>query len=178
VSVLSLAEAKQHLNVTASDSDAEIQSTIDEAEAMVAQRCGPLEPTTVTERVAGGPGGLSLSRTPVISLTSVTPVGGTALTVSDLYVSPSGVVTYAMNAGVFYAPWYDVVYQSGRSTTPDDLLRGVKELTRNLWNSQRPSGGRFSSNAGSEVANTIPGAAYIWTFKVEQAIAPHLQSGI
>jgi hypothetical protein len=178
VSVLSLAEARQHLNVTIGDSDAEIQDTIDEAEAMIAQRCGPLVPTAVTERVAGGPGGLSLSTTPVISLTSVTPVGGTALTVSDLSVSPSGVVTYTMSSGAFYAPWYDVVYQAGRATVPRDLRRGLKDLTLNLWNSQRPSGGRFSSAAGTEMANTMPGAAYLFTFKVEQAIAPHLQPGV
>ena len=177
MSVLTLAAAKQHLNITTAESDAELQDTIDAAEALIAKKCGPLTATVTTSRVRGYSGQLRLPITPVISLTSVTPVQGSALDLSGVVVSASGVVEFTYS-GWFGYGLYDVVYTAGRTACPDDLLWGVQELTRNLWNSQRPSGGRFSSAADMAMANTIPGAAYIWTFKVMNAIGPHEQAGV
>jgi hypothetical protein len=98
--------------------------------------------------VAGnGTAELVLPVTPAISLTSVTPNVGSALTVGLLSVSPWGTVRYSTTSsfGLFYAAWYTVVYQAGRSTIPDGLLRGIKNQTAHLWNSQRGAGGRQSA---------------------------------
>lgn len=175
MSVLTLAEAKAHLNITDSGSDAELQTFIDAAEAALAARVGPLGPVTTTARVAGGGRTLLLPVAPAVSITSVTPVGGTALTVGDLYLDQAGgAISYASNAS-FSSYWYDVVYVAGRAVNacPDDLLMADKELLRHMWTTQRPSG-RFSSPLSDTAANTIPGAAYLFPFRVEALLAPYL----
>lgn len=178
MSVLTLAEAKAHLNLgTVATYDAELQDTIDEAEAAIAQRCGPLSSTAKTVRVRGYGDALALPTTPAVSLTSVTPVGGTALTLSNLYLdTASGVVTYD-RGGVFSFPNYTVVYQAGRSSTPDDLMRAVKELVKHLWATQRGAS-RAASPTSEAYSNTLPGTAFAFPFRVEQLIAPHLQVGV
>lgn len=177
MSTLTLAVAKTHLNVTGSAQDGEIQDTIDEAEAAIAERVGPLVSTATTVRVRGMSDALVLPVTPALALTSVTPVDGTALTLADLYLdAAAGVVTYD-SGGSFSARAYDVVYNAGRSSCPDDLLRAIKEMVRHLWITQRGPTGRPGSGASEGVSNTIPGAAYVFPFRVEQLLAPHEQTG-
>lgn len=176
MSTLPLAVAKTHLNVTGTTHDGEIQDTIDEAEAAIAERVGPLVSTPTTVRVRGVSDALVLPVIPAISLTSVTPVDGAALTLADLYLdTEAGVVTYD-SGGSFSARAYDVVYNAGRSSCPDDLLRAIKELVRHLWITQRGPTGRPGSGTSDAAANTIPGAAYIFPFRVEQLLTPHGQT--
>lgn len=178
MSAVTLAQTKAHLNITVSTHDAELQSMIDGAEAAIAQKCGPLSSTATTERVRGGGNGLVVRVTPIVSLTSVTPVGGTAYTLTDLDVdTTAGVITRA-SFGPFVTGRYDVVYQAGRATTPDDLLLAVKELVRHLWDTQRGPTRRPGSTASDTTANTIPGAAYLFPHRVEQLMIPHMQVAI
>lgn len=178
MAVLSLALAKTHLNIAAATTtyDDELTAFITAAEAVIATRCGPLEATAKTARVRGG-SALALPVTPAIELTSVTPVDGTALTLSDLYLdTAAGVVTY--NSGAAFADrLYTVVYSAGRTTCPADLVLAVKELVRHLWETQRGPSRRPGSTASTETANTIPGAGYLLPFRVSALIAPHMQPG-
>lgn len=178
MAVLSLADAKTHLNITVPTYDAELQTFIDSAESVLAQHCGPLAATAKTERLRGGRAALALRTTPAISLTTVTPADGAALSIADLHLDQSsGVVTYNSGA-TFGARYYDVAYSAGRATCPGDLLLAVKELVRHLWESQRGGGTRRPGSAASEItANTVPGAAYLLPFRVAELIAPHLQAG-
>lgn len=175
MSVLTLAQAKAHLNITVPTYDTEIQDFIDAGEAALAKRCGPLAATATTVRVRGGCS-LSLPVTPAISLTSVTPVLGSALTLSDLHLEPSGEVTYNTGAE-FPAPWYDVIYSAGRPSLPADLLLADKELLRHLWTTQRGGTARPGSAQSDALANTLPGSAHAFPFRVEQLIAPYVQVG-
>lgn len=175
MSVLSLALAKTHLNITVSTYDTELQTFIDAAEAAIAQKCGPLAATATTERVRGGVDRLTVNTIPAISLTSVTPVGGSALTVADLMIGSSGVVEF-IHGGSFGDDWYDVVYSAGR-TCPADLLMAVKELVRHLWETQRGGSSRPGSRASESASNTLPGAGYMMPFRVAELIAPYLQPG-
>ena len=177
MSVLLLADAATHLNIGGNQHDASLQAMIDAAEAVITQRCGPLTSTAVTARVRGGDMSLRLPTAPALSLTSVTPVNGTAITLTDLYLNKRwGRVSY--NSGsLFYARFYDVVYSAGRTTCPDDLLMAVKELVRHLWLTQRGPTRRPGSEPSESTANTVPGAAYLLPFRVSELIAPHLQPG-
>lgn len=175
MSVLTLALAKSHLNITGSEHDVEIQSMINAAEAVITQRCGPLTSTAVTARVRGGEFALRLPTAPALTLTSVTPVNGTAITLTDLYLNTrGGRVTYNSGAG-FYSRFYDVVYNAGRSTVPDDLLMAIKELVRHMWLTQRGPTRRPGSQPSDGTANT--GAAHVLPFRVAELIGPHLQPG-
>lgn len=170
MSALTLAEAKTHLNITVSTYDTELQAVIDSAEAALAKRVGPLVSTAVTRRIPGGTYELALPVTPAISLTSVTPRSGTALTLTDLYLdTTTGMVTFN-NLGPFVAAYYDVVYAAGRTTCPSDLLFADKELVRHLWTTQRGGTPRRSDDA-----NPVPGAAHLLPYRVSELIAPHVQ---
>jgi len=166
MSVVTVPEIKQHLNLTVATYDAELQDFLNRAEAALAKRIGPLTSVAKTERVRGGTTVLRLSHTPVISLTSVTPVDGTALTTSQLTPTPGGRVEF-IQSGYFPSRFYDVVYQAGRATLDDDLKLTVIELVRLLWvNSQRGARGR------NEQQQPAPsdGLLSLW---VEQLAAPY-----
>jgi hypothetical protein len=173
MSALILADAKTHLNINVDTYDAELQAVIDSAEAALSQRVGPLVSTPTTRRIPGGGYQLVLPITPVIELTSVTPRDGTALTLSDLYLDvQSGMVTYN-NLGPFVAAYYDVVYNAGRATCPDDLLFAVKELVRHLWQTRRGLTGRALPDG-----ETVPGAAYLLPNRVLELIGTHVQGPV
>lgn len=177
MSAVDIEDVKRHLRIAVDTYDTQLQATIDAAEDAIAQKCGPLEPTAVTERVNGGGCALVLNRTPVISLTSVTPVGGAAYNVADLQVhESSGVVEWVFPA-YFVVGRYDVVYQSGRETLPGALKEAVLELTRELWEPQR--GG--STRAGSRPVESDPiataGAGIERLRRVQDLIRPYVQVG-
>lgn len=173
MSVLTLAEAKTHLNLSAATTyDVELQDAIDSAEAVIAKRVGPLAPAATTVRVRGLSWALALPVLPAISLSSVTGAGGTALTLADLYLdTASGLVTYD-DGSSFSERYYDVVYAAGRATCPDDLLLAVKELVRWLWQPQRgpKARGSVDENEPTSQGGQMPR-------RVEQLILPHIQPG-
>lgn len=176
MSVVSLAEAKAHLNIAEATHDAELQTVLDAAEAVIAKLVGPLTPTVVTEVVRSTSyAGLVLSTLPVVSLTSVTPNVGDALVVGDLTLDgAAGLVTNATDTR-FGAQSYTVVYEAGYDPLPLDLQLAVKELLRHLWASQRGSGvGRPGSRSAEALSNTLPGAAYTLPIRVTQMLDPYL----
>jgi hypothetical protein len=145
------------------------------AEAALAKRVGPLGPESVTARVEGG-GALILPRTPAVSVTSVTPLGGDAIT-SGLHLDQAA-ATVTYDTGAAFPPgYYDVVYEAGRAACPDDLLMALKELVRHMWSTQRGGSQRPGSQASNELSNSLPGSAYAFPFRVEQLLAPHTQPG-
>jgi hypothetical protein len=158
VTVLELAAAKEHLNIRVATNDAELETFIDAAEAVLARWVGPLEPTPVTDRVAGYGFGLHLPVFPALSLTSVTPVGGGALDLAGLYLDvPSGTVT-RNDGGQFTARAYDVAWVAGRDELPDDLLFADKELVRELWTTQRGTARPAEMMLGPMSDRRLPGS--------------------
>jgi Phage gp6-like head-tail connector protein len=144
MSALSLDEVKQHLNLTGTGSDVELQETIDAAERVIGHYVGPLEPTTKRSRVTAHAGALILPVKPVLSITSATDRYSAALTTSELTVDgPTGIVSgyYIRSTD------YDVTYIAGWATLPADLKQAVKEMVRHLWKVQRGGAVRPGSAA-------------------------------
>ena len=174
-SVLSLADAKDYLGISDESGDVKLQGIINSAEATLTKRVGGLQATARTDRVRGGLE-LVLPVAPVISLTSVTEVGGNALSLTDLWVEPrSGVIAWlyggSFAATQFIFNWYDVVYQAGRSVCPDDLREAIIELVIHMWESQR---GPMNVLARSTEA---PSSPYLLPYRVQELIAPYIQPG-
>lgn len=156
---VTLAEAKTHLNITASTYDVELQAFVDRATAAAETHLGhPIVVATVTESHDGGSEAVRLRRVPeypgVVAVTGVTEDGAA--------VSASG---YTVNtaAGLLYrvtGTWASgrqnvaVTYTSGYSTVPADLKLAVLEMVRHLWKTQR--GGMDGRNplGGDETAGT------------------------
>lgn len=169
MSVITLPEAKEHLRLTTSEQAAEVQTVIDRAESLVTERCGPLVSTPQSGRFTATRLGLPLPVYPVIELTSVTLVGGSALTIADLTADDDGVVEYD-DGSDFPAGRYDVEWTAGHAATaatvPPGLKLGVLELIRHLWDTRRPAS-RTRADAGA------PGAAFMFPYRVEQSLAPY-----
>lgn len=183
MSVLLLADAKAHLNITNTVDDTELQTFIDAAEAAIGSKIGPLGSVSRTDRVRGAGKDLVLPVCPVISLTSVTPVGGTALDPSSMVVDyKAGVIAYVAatqyNFARFPLPWYDVTYTAGRNVTASanpDLYQAIKEQVRHLWSTQRgPTSNpvNFSGDSPSQV-----GMSYTFSNRVLEMIAPYMAPG-
>jgi len=171
MSVLTLQQAKDYLDITANTYDTELQAFIDSAEAAIAKKVGPLTSVTTTKQVDGRGRALVLPCTPVVSLTSVTGNTGEVVSPADLTVLPPGIVRYTAGGACFPAEWYTVVYQSGRASVPADLLLAVKRLLKRMWSSQRGSGARPGSSP--EAA----GPAFAMPNEVLELLAPYMQPG-
>jgi hypothetical protein len=180
MSALVLSDAQEYLNTTAADA-AKLQAVIDAAEAAIGARVGPLSATATTRRVRTDYWcrTIALPVLPAISLTSVTYVGGAALTLADLYLdTTNGLVSYTDGLTSFIPGWYEVVYQSGRATLPSDLMLAVKELVRHMWTTQRGSGASRPGTAPPEtLSNTLPGSAYTFPMRIEQLLVRHQRFG-
>lgn len=175
MSALTLADAKAHLRIDGAVDDYDVQAFIDAAEGAITKRCGALVSTTTTATVDGWGRSLILPTAPVLSLTSVTPVGGSPIDQSVLYLDPSTGVVEFVDGSRFTDRRYTIVFAAGRNTVAPDLLQAVKELLRHLWMTQR--GGSVPSampDLDPLVDAGVPGASYALPRRVEQLIAPYL----
>lgn len=185
MSVIDLAEAKTHLDITTDDDDDELLAVIDSAEAAIVQRVGPLTATDATARVVGYSWGLYLPQYPAISLTSVTPVNGTPLDLSTLYLDGRAGAVSRNDGSRFTSPAYDVAYVAGRDPVPTDLVFAVKELTRHMWETQRGAASVANAYLDDNVgvglhgmALALPGGAYTFPIRIMELLAPHLPNVI
>lgn len=170
MSVLTLSEAKSHLNISSATYDGELQAMIDAAEAVIVERVGPLGPVEITSRVTGTRS-LVLPVYPVLSLTSVADSSEIAVDLDTLDVDLiTGVVT---SSGTLGCLPYSVTYMAGRASLPANLRLAVLELVRHFWDTQRGPSRRPGSTASDSASNTVPGAAYLLPFRVEQLLAPY-----
>ena len=173
MSAVSLSEVKAFLDITDTRNDSELESFIDRAEAIIAQRVGPLSPVPVTDEVHTGPGPILLKRFPVVSVSSATSSGAT---VTD--------VDADLDAGVVHGTFgsarrsVKVSYVAGRAVLPEDLVAAVLVLVDHLWKSQRVSGTRapgFQGYGGDSGDTNAPaGSGYLLPYRVQSLIEPYI----
>jgi hypothetical protein len=108
-----LQQLKDQLHITSAVTDATLELHLGAAIDIVESVCGYADAVTVTEDF--GLGRIVLASLPVISITSITPLGGTALDLSGVSVTPTGVVSDFY--GVHHYAWRGhntIVYVAGR----------------------------------------------------------------
>lgn len=146
--IVTLAEAKTHLNIDDSGSDAELGLFIDAATGVVEQYVGAVIHRTVVETFDGGLSSMALSTTPVVGITSVAE-GGSALDAGAYAVSRggllsrvSGTVRWAFLAGVQSV---QVTYTAGvaanTAAVPGHIRLAALIIVQHMWETQRPAGG-------------------------------------
>ena len=179
--VLTIDEVADHLNVSDTGSDVELMAFAARAEAAVVSRCGPLESTPVTTKVRGYGRSLTPSVTPILSITSVTPTGGSALTLGGLHAPENGrrgpsSIEY-LDGSWFGSRWYDVVYNAGRATVPEDLRLALLEAVRFYWETQLGNSPAGALPAGSEpdVVPSQSGADRFPWPRIQHLIEPYEQ---
>ncbi len=191
IDIVTRDEAKDFLNITGADFDAELPAYITSASSMWVKRGGPGVSTAYTEWYDGGSPMIALRHSPVVSVTSVTEVSGsisTALTEADPGTSSgsyefsvdtaSGILTRrAAGAAVAFVPGLrnvKVVYSAGAASVPADIKHAILLLVLHQWETQRGGTKRSKSNGD----DYQPGTTYSWPRRVEEIFAAHVAPGI
>lgn len=150
MSVVDLTAVKNHLKIENSGLDEVLPAYIEAAQQAIEQRVGPLGSTDVTEVVtAGASGALLLATMPVLTVTSVTPLGSFATT-TPAVDQVAGILSWPNGGGPIAGSSCTVVYQAGRDPLPNALRLAVLEMVRHLLRSYRgakPSGGQQAAAA-------------------------------
>lgn len=180
-SLISLAEAKAHLNITGTSDDGELRNFLAAATELIESKVGPCVRRTVTSRVSESNGGsIVLPVYPVLSVTSVTSTapGGPTWTTAQLDVdSDAGIVSVLPGTPGFWQPPWDVVYPVGRQVIPERFLHADKELLRHLWETQRGAAPP-SVLQGEEVFTTSTGWSFTFPRRVLEAIEADMTPAI
>lgn len=147
-SIISLADARQQLNMISTASDEELRQVISAATVAVEQYLNRaiVRATRVEYPLVRSGDPLILSWTPVLSLTSVATVDGvTSWDVSDLFVSPNTGIVSALTSA---APsgQMAVTYVAGMGYIPANYREATEIIAQHLWNAKR--GTKGSPSAG------------------------------
>jgi hypothetical protein len=177
-SLLSLADAKGHLNITSTTNDEEILTFLDVVTVIVENRCGAMLPKTYVERYDGGQR-LMLRHGPPVSVTAIEPWYGAGYGET---VAPSAIVLDPVTWSIeridgldFCLGPYKVTYKAGRTVIPPNVLHGGRELLSHLWTTQRgPSTvGVQPAGLSEDELFAVAGRAYSVPRAVLEMLAPH-----
>ncbi|MBO4272387.1 hypothetical protein [Microbispora triticiradicis] len=135
--IVSLADARAHLNLTSATDDAELMEMIRAVTVVVERHAGAILRRPYTEEHRGGYA-IALQHTPVVSITSTEGAlpGVPVLDPADLTVdSVSGVAR--QSSGQWIAGPLRVTYVAGRAEVPPNVRLAALIILQHLWESQR-----------------------------------------
>ena len=137
VDLVTLAEAKAHLNIVGSTDDAELPIFITAATSIVERYVGAVLAQTLTERFDGGRRALILAGRPVTSVTSVI-VDGAALA-AGAYTIDKAAGIISSTGGRFAAGSQNVVivYDAGRASVDPHHRLAALIIIQHMWETQR-----------------------------------------
>lgn len=169
--VLSLDDARAVCNLIDDSQDAELEVYIAAVTEAIEDDIGPVGRRTVTETVYPARGVLELRIKPVLSVTSITPYAGVALSSTVYTLRPGGFVYPATYAAGFYAPEYAVVYVAGRTTVQAKVNLAGREVLRHLWSFQQGPGAAQRAGFGVDnLALTSEAFSYVKSFGVQDLL--------
>jgi hypothetical protein len=169
-SLLSLADAKAHLNITSTTHDDEIREYLEAATSIVESYVGPVVRRTHTARVHGHRRYIPLPHTQVTAVTSITLVSdGSAVDLTNLTIdSNAGVISYEDQSTFPY--WdMDVTYTVGRSTVKANWTLAAKIIVKHNWETQL---GNLPSIQGDDRGYVVSGSGYLVPFRALSLLAP------
>jgi hypothetical protein len=160
ISIVSLADVKKQLTKTTTTDDDELRSYILSASENIESTIGICAVRSFTERCYPNTGSaLILTNTPVVSLTSFTPVYSwdPALSTGDVTVNPANGVVTRIDGWAFYGP-YNVTYKAGRAVVQSSLRLAGMLIVQHLWDTRR--GQSSNSPYGGDDMVVLPGWGY------------------
>lgn len=153
--MMSLADAKKHLNIpaTTTTDDDELRGYLSAATLAVERARGEIVVRrTFTDdfQLSAPTAQILLTRVPVVALTSVQAVdAATTWTVGNLDADAgSGVVT--VKSGAAFSGWLRVVYEAGYPVIPDGWLLAGEIILQHLWETQRGTSVGVSFGGGEQ----------------------------
>lgn len=174
--IVSLADGKEHLNITSSANDEELRFWLEVTTGIVDELAGKATARrTVTERFDDRPcwrDHLVLTWTPVLSLTSVATLdGSTTWTVGNLDVDPASGIVRVLS-GQSLSGTVKVVYQAGFESIPARYAGAARIVLRHLWESQRAGIGGKRARSGLVDDNMMLVAGYAVPRAASELIGP------
>lgn len=169
--ILSLADAKTHLNTTSTTHDDEIREYLEATTEIVESYVGPVVRRTRTARVRGYRTAVTLPHTQVLEVTAITLAkdGSSPITLSDLSVdTASGVVTYKSGASFPYGDM-DWTYVVGRESVQANWTLAAKIIVKHIWETQL---GNLPSVQGDSPGYVVSGSGYLVPFRAVALLAP------
>jgi hypothetical protein len=174
--ILSLKDAKQHLNLTSTSEDDEVRFWNNATTTAVEYFIGPVVVRTVTEdHAVGAVEALALRRPPVLEVTAVEPLrdGGTSYDPDRLNTdAPVGIVS-RKDGGLLRGP-LRVTYRAGRLIVAENISGAARIILQHLWATQRPTrgGGLPGARDDFSVTEPIPGLGYAIPNRAVQLLSP------
>lgn len=149
VRLVSLADAKAFLRLAGTAGDALLDRIVGWASARIMREVVAV-PITVTETVTARDGRLHLSRTPVRSVSAVTPLDTWAplVTVADLVVENPLYGMVRSSVGPWPYGTYTVTYSAGWDEIPPGVDGAVLTLIRHWWNQSQAHGSATYGDGG------------------------------
>ena len=169
--LLSLADAKAHLNITTTTYDDELREYLEAATEIVESYVGPVVTRSHTARVRGCRFYIPLPHTQVTAVTAITDIrtGTTPITLSDLTINTAaGVISYKSGIPFPYAEM-DVTYTVGRTSIKANWTLAAKHIVKANWESQL---GNLPSIQGDNPGYVVTGAGYRVPFQAESLLQP------
>ncbi|MEW2635940.1 hypothetical protein AB0903_30960 [Streptomyces sp. NPDC048389] len=174
--ILSLADAKQHLNIRSSDDDGEVRYWNNVTTRAVEFYTGPIVPRSITEEhTVRSAVTVVLLHTPVQEVTAVASLltGGTAPDVADLAVNGATGEVYRPDGGRLSGR-LRFTYRAGRTTIRENFPAAARIILGHLWRTQRAGrrGGVAGGGDDYSVTDPIPGIGYAVPNRALELLAP------
>jgi hypothetical protein len=173
--ILSLADAKRHLNKTSTSDDDEIRSWVESITAGIEGLCGTVVVRSFTERHDFRRAGtIVLRRTPALTLTSAVPVltGGTTYEVADLDLDGETGIVQRLDGGVLYGP-LRFTYTAGRRIVPAAMTSAARIILQHLWRTQQGPGRPQRGTDDYDVSEPVQGFGYAIPNRALQLLEPY-----
>ena len=173
--VLSIADAKQHLNITSARDDGEVRFWLGATTRAVEYFIGPVTVRSVTEdhpeRQARA---LVLLQTPAVALTAVDAVqaGGTGYDVQALTLDGATGRVARADGGLLRGP-LRVSYTAGRPVVAANITAAARVILQHLWRTQLAGRGGIAGGGDDfSVSEPIPGLGYAIPNRAVQLLEP------
>lgn len=141
-SIISVADARQQLNMVSNASDEELRQVVSAATVAVENylKRAIVRATRVDYRTVRTGQALCLAWTPVLSLTSVATVDGSSWNVADLFVDPNSGIVSTLN-GASPSGRLAVTYVAGMAYIPPNYREAAEIIAQHLWDAKRGTKG-------------------------------------
>jgi hypothetical protein len=175
--ILSLADAKQHLNLKSStEDDDEVRYWNNVTTRAIEFYTGPIVPRSITEEhTVRSAATVVLLNTPVQEVTAVESLmtGGATYDVADLAVDGSTGEVYRPGGGRLSGR-LRFTYRAGRTTIRENIPAAGRIILQHLWRTQRAGrrGGVAGGGQDYSVTEPIPGIGYAVPNRALELLAP------
>ncbi|HEY9417813.1 MAG TPA: phage head-tail connector protein [Pseudonocardia sp.] len=170
-SLLSLADAKAHLNITTTTHDDELREYLEACTKVVESYVGPIVRRTHTRRVSGYRCAIPLPHTQVTAVTNITVIsdGTSPITLSDLSINTAAGIVSLKSGGSFPYGDMDWTYTVGRSYVESNWTLAAKLILQTRWQQKL---GNLPSTQGDFPGYVVSGAGYLVPYAAVALMQP------